>query len=46
MIQVRAGDTLFGLARRHGVGVNELMAANNLPNARIEVGQVLLLPNR
>jgi hypothetical protein len=46
MIQVRAGDTLFGLARRHGVGVNELMAANNLPSARIEVGQVLLLPNR
>jgi hypothetical protein len=46
MIQVRPGDTIYGLARRHGVGVNELMAANNLPDARIEVGQVLLLPKR
>jgi hypothetical protein len=46
MIQVRPGDTIYGLARRHGIGVNELMAANNLPDARIEVGQVLLVPNR
>jgi hypothetical protein len=46
MIQVRPGDTIYGLARRHGVGVNALMAANNLPDTRIEAGQVLLLPNR
>jgi hypothetical protein len=46
MIQVLPGDTIYGLARRYSVSVNELMAANNLPDARIEVGQVLLLPNR
>jgi hypothetical protein len=46
MVQVRPGDTIYGVARRFGVGVNELMTANNLPDARIEAGQVLLLPNR
>jgi murein DD-endopeptidase MepM/ murein hydrolase activator NlpD len=44
-IEVRSGDTVFGLARRHGVTVNALMAANNMTNSQLRVGQRLQLPN-
>ncbi len=43
--KVRTGDTLGGIAARVGVGVDDLMAANNLRNRhRIRIGQVLRLP--
>lgn len=45
-IQVREGDTLYGLSRRTGVPVAELVAANRLPSQRIEVGQKLIIPAR
>jgi N-acetylmuramoyl-L-alanine amidase len=32
--EVVRGDTLFGLARRYGVSVAALVAANRLPSAR------------
>jgi len=41
------GDTLFKIARRFGVTVNELVALNHIANPnRIQVGQVLLIPRR
>ena len=41
---VRRGDTLSSIARRHGVTVGELLAANELPDSRIRAGQRLRVP--
>jgi murein DD-endopeptidase MepM/ murein hydrolase activator NlpD len=38
------GDTLYGLSRRHGVSVAELMQVNNLNNPNLHPGQRLSLP--
>lgn len=43
-IEVQRGDTVYGLARRHGVTVKDLMAANNLTAANIKPGQRLRIP--
>ncbi len=39
--QVRNGDTLSGIASRHGLSITELMAINNLPSDRIFAGETL-----
>ena len=44
MIVVRRGDTLYGLSRRHGVGLTALMNVNNLRSSAIKPGQKLYLP--
>ena len=44
-IEVRAGDTLYGLSRRLGVSVNELMRANGLTSSNLQPGQRLVLPS-
>ena len=44
IIEVQEGDTLYSLSRRHGVAVSELIDANRLDRAEIEVGQRLELP--
>lgn len=42
---VRRGDTLGGVAARHGVRVSQLAARNGLkPNAHLRIGQVLKVP--
>jgi murein DD-endopeptidase MepM/ murein hydrolase activator NlpD len=42
---VRPGDTLWSVARRHGVEVEALARANRLaPGARLRVGQQLVIP--
>jgi LysM repeat protein len=41
---VRAGDTLYGIARRYGVSVAALKAANGLKSDRIYVGMSLRIP--
>ncbi len=42
---VQAGDTLFGIARKFGVSVPAIRAANNLANPNlIKPGQVLKIP--
>jgi nucleoid-associated protein YgaU len=38
------GDTLSGIGRRYGVGVNDLMRANNLNSDLIREGQKLTIP--
>jgi LysM repeat protein/predicted esterase len=44
-IEVRAGDTLGGIARRHGTTVRALAAANGIrPDGTIRTGQKLRLP--
>ena len=43
-ITVQDGDTLWDLAQRHGVGVDELMAANGLTRSDLRPGDVLTLP--
>lgn len=43
-ITVERGDTLYGLSRRHGVSVAELMSANNLDDSLLRIGQTLTVP--
>jgi murein DD-endopeptidase MepM/ murein hydrolase activator NlpD len=43
-IKVEKGDTLSILSRRYGVSVEAIMAANNLPDGRLNVGQELVIP--
>ena len=45
-ITVSRGDTLYGLSRRHGVSVAELMSVNGLNDSMLRVGQRLYLPTR
>lgn len=41
---VRTGDSLWTIARSHGVSVNDLKDVNGLDDARIYPGQVLTVP--
>ena len=43
--RVRAGDSLWGIARAYGTTVDELKSVNNLRGSRIYAGQVLQLPS-
>jgi hypothetical protein len=42
--QVRSGDSLWNIARKHGTTVEQLRAKNALASNRIRTGQVLELP--
>lgn len=43
---VQKGDTLYGIARKYGIKLNELLALNNLDNsATIKIGQKILVPS-
>ena len=42
--RVQAGETLFGIARRYGVTVAAIRAANALPGDAIRAGQELAIP--
>lgn len=44
VIEVQPGDTLYGIAERHGVTVASLTQANALSGAPLKVGQKLVLP--
>lgn len=41
---VKLGDTLYGIANRYGISVNDLKNANNLTNNIISIGQKLIIP--
>ncbi|MBI3976496.1 MAG: peptidoglycan DD-metalloendopeptidase family protein [Armatimonadetes bacterium] len=43
--RVQSGDTLYAVARRYGVTVGAIVAANGLPSAhRLQIGQRLTVP--
>lgn len=44
---VRQGDTLWSIANRFGVSLNELLALNNLtPNSPVFPGMLIVIPSR
>jgi uncharacterized protein DUF5715/LysM domain-containing protein len=45
-VRVGRGDTLWDLARRHGVSVSRLKQANGLRSSRLKAGQYLAIPSR
>ncbi len=44
LYRVQPGDTLYGLSRRFGVGIEAIRQANCLSGYQINVGQVLYMP--
>jgi len=42
-VRVKRGDTLYALARRHGVSIPALRAANGLASTQLQPGQRLLI---
>lgn len=43
---VREGDTLFGISKRTGVPVKDLVTANNIQNNKISIGQQIKIPQK
>ena len=43
-IKVQSGDTLSSLSQRYGVSIDSIQTANNLSDARLRVGQTLVMP--
>ena len=43
--KVRSGDTLGGIAQKHGVRLASIKSANNISGSSIRVGQTLVVPN-
>ena len=43
-IEVRPGDTLYGISKRHHVSIAELMAANQMATPNLKPGQKLVMP--
>lgn len=41
---VQKGDTLYGISKKTGTSVEQLMKINGLPNANLSLGQELLIP--
>jgi len=42
--EVKAGDSLYTIAQKYGITVEELMRFNNLKNTILSVGQILKIP--
>jgi LysM repeat protein len=42
--KVGAGDSLWGIARRYGVTMEQIRRANGLQNDRVRLGQTLVIP--
>lgn len=42
---VQKGDTLYAIARKYNISVNDLMAINNLNSSLLSIGQQLVIPD-
>ena len=45
LYQVKTGDTLYSIANKYNISVNELKTINNLNNNNLAVGQLLNVPS-
>ena len=45
LYQVKAGDTLYSIANKYNISVNELKTINNLVNDNLSIGQLLNVPS-
>ena len=43
---VKSGDTLYAIAKKNGISVDELKKYNNLNSNSLSIGQVLKIPNK
>ena len=43
---VKSGDTLYAIARKYGVSVDELKSYNNLKSNTLSIGQVIMIPSK
>ena len=43
--QVKAGDTLYNIAKKYNISVNELKGLNDLESDELSVGQILKGPS-
>ena len=43
---VKAGDTLYSIAKKFGISASQLSSINNLTGNTIRVGQILTIPNQ
>ena len=43
---VEKGDTLWNIANKYGVTVNDIMKANNLTSSTLSIGQELIIPTK
>lgn len=44
--KVISGDSLYSIARKYGISVDELKKANNLTSNALSVGQILVIPTK
>lgn len=42
---VKSGDTLYGIAKKNSISVDDLKKENNLSSNVLKIGQVLIIPN-
>jgi len=42
---VKSGDTLYSIARKYNISVNDLKSLNNLSSTLLSIGQTLLIPS-
>ena len=45
LYQVKSGDTLYSIANKYGISVNELKTINNLNSDNLSIGQLLNVPS-
>ena len=45
LYQVKPGDTLYSIAGKYNISVNELKSLNNLDNNNLSIGQLLNVPS-
>lgn len=43
---VQPGDTLYSIAKRYEVNINDLMSYNNLSNTILRIGQIIRIPTK